>query len=526
MNGYQGNSGKGQGQLAQRFPEVDPSELTRLIIQALSDLGYQRSSDELRDESGLELDSPAINGFIECVRSGDFTNAELKIADLHLINDSDETKRHIVFLIKRQKFLELLYLENSTQEALILLRQEVHELTDTANIRALTSLLMNKDSRELQRSNGWMGDAMLSRDSLLNDISKFIDPNDMIPKQRLFQLLQQSIKYQQSKTLYQFGDEGDRISLYEDVKSNKKNFPDTVHYTLTMHEDEVWYVTFSHDGRYFASASADNHVLLYDAINGFSLLHDLSGHDKQVMHCSFSPDDSMLLTCSFESKAHLWNVQTGELVRTLSLGGDSRIWCSDWFPDGGSFVLGSPDKEIAIFDASTGEVVHRWEGPVVNDLKISRDYKLIAVTYDMNVEVWDLRTKHKVKTLELGQRLTSVSVSDKNPAQILINVSPNELQLWDWSRHILLAKYVGHKQEKFVLRSCFGYDERVILSGSEDGRIFMWNKEYGALLGVFDAHTGNSNCVCWNPRVKSMFASSGDDTIVKIWGPSRTSDSG
>lgn len=503
------------------FPEIDHSQLTRLIIQSLADLGYTEASKTLRDESGLELDSPAINSFIACIKNGDFLAAQRMVDDLHLINDNEEAKRHIVFLIKRQRFLELLYVHNSTQDALVLLRQEVHELTDAANIRALTSLLMDKDSLKLQRSNGWLGDVSHSRDALLTGISKYINPNEMIPKYRLFKLLQQSIQYQKSRNLYQFGDEDGVVSLYEDLRSDRTNFPDQVRQSLTDHEDEVWYVTFSHDGTLLATTSADNSVILYDVTNDFKIVNALKGHDKQVMYCSFSPDDSQLLTCSLESKAHLWDTATGELQRTLSLGGDSRIWCCDWFPNGEAFVLGSPDKEIAVFDAATGDMLHKWEGPIINDLKISSDYKLIAVTYEKNVEVWDLHTRENIKILDIGHRVTSVAISRQNPNQILINVSPNELQLWDWRRNLLLTKYVGHKQEKFVLRACFGYDEQLVVSGSEDGRVFIWNKEFGALLAVMDAHKGNTNCVSWNPKIKGMFATSGDDYIVKVWGPAK-----
>lgn len=509
----------GTDSIGRLFPEVDRAELTRLIIQSLADLGYTQSSRSLREESGLELDSPAIDAFSAAIKRGDLEAAEQDVAHLQLIDDTEDAKRHIVFLLKRERFMELLYVQNSTQEALVLLRHEVHELTDTANIRALTSLLMNKDSEELQRENGWLGDVRFSRESLLNDISKYINPNEMIPKYRLFKLLQQSLQYQRSRNLYQFGSEEDHLSLYEDAKSDKSNFPDTIVKILSNHEDEVWYVTFSHDGRILATASADNDIILYDVLNDFKILHILRGHSKQVMHCSFSPDDTRLLSCSLESRAHIWDVRTGGLERSISLTNSSRIWCCDWFPNGEAFVLGSPDNEIALFDSKSGEILHRWDGPVINDLKVSDDYKMIAVTYDKNVEVWDLKTHAKLATMDIGMRVTSLSVSKKNPNEIILNVSPNELQLWDWSRHLMLARYVGHKQEKFILRACFGYDEQLVACGSEDGRVFVWNREFGALLGVMDAHEANTNCVCWNPKIKGMFVSSGDDNLVKVWGP-------
>jgi len=511
--------------ITQLFPQIDKNELTRLIIQSLSDLGFENSSKALKNESGLELDSPIINSFVAFIKDGDFEQAEQIIDELNLVDDSATVKKKIRYLIKREKFLEHLYLDPDNHVSLKILRNEIGTLTTITNIRSLTALLMNKESEQLQKVNGWLHSVENSRNLLLNEISKYINPNEMIPKFRLFKLLQQSIAYQRSLNLYQFGNEGDHVSLYEDVKSDKSNFPDSIVNTILDHEDEVWYVQFSHDGSKLVTTSADHQIHVFDVLDDFKKLHTLAGHEKQVMYASFSPDDSKLLTCSIESKARVWNLETGEAEQVISLVGDSRIWCGDWYPNGEFFVLGSPDKEIILYNAKTAEPIHKWEGPIINDLKITANYKLIAATYEKNIEIWDLHSKDKLKTIEIGERITSLSVSHKNPNHILINVSPNELQIWDWTRSLLLTKFVGHKQEKYIIRSCYGYDENLVCSGSEDGRVFIWNKEFGALLGAFDAHEGNTNCVSWNPKIKTMFATCGDDYKVRIWGPSPKSKS-
>lgn len=521
--------------IAQLFPEIDKIELTKLLIQTLKDLGFHKSSSVLQKESNLPLESRVMNLFSNLIKSGDFESAVNYIDQLVLREDENiteqEMKRQILFLISREKFLEELYRTDSDDDptnfiAVQILRNEINELTSIQTVRSLTSLLMNKDSEHLQLKNGWVNNSeKASRANLLTEISKFISPSSMIPKHRLFKLLQQSIQHQKSLNLYQFGDEEDttKVSLYEDLKSNKTNFPDTVIKTLTDHTDEVWFVLFSHDGSKLITCSADSFIYIYDVNDNFKILKKLKGHNKQVMYASFSPDDSKLLTCSIESKARLWNVETGELERTFQLENDSRLWCCDWFPNGESLVIGSPDKEINIFNVNTGERVHKISGSTINDLKISSNNKLIVATYEKKVEVYELLNESftKLKSIDINERITNISVSHKNPNQILINISPNELQLWDWSKGVLMTKYLGHKQEQYIIRSCFGYDEKLICSGSEDGRVFLWNKEFGALLGVFEAHSGICNCLAWNNAKRSMFASCGDDSVVKVWGPSR-----
>ncbi|KAH3674846.1 hypothetical protein WICMUC_003049 [Wickerhamomyces mucosus] len=521
-------------EITRLFPEINKEELVKLMIQTLNDLGYQKSSQELVKESGLSVDSPNINNFIKSIHEGQFDIAIDQIPLLNLIEeDNEESIKQITYLILREKFLEKLFDEKSNKfklELLQILRGDIQSILNDSktlsleNIKPLTAILMNKDSQQLQLENGWYGNIDKSRDYLLNEISKYVNPNEMIPKFRLFKLLEQSLDYQKYLNLFNFPDlENKSISLYEDLKWDKSNFPNTVVKALTYHQDEVWYVLFSHDGSKLVSTSADKTVIVYDVNNNLEILYHLKSHEKQVMYASFSPDDSKLITCSIESKAILWDLNTGEEIQKLQILGESRIWCCDWI-NNEEFILGSPDKEFCLYSATESKCLYKWSGPIINDLKVTKDNILITATYEKEIEVWDLSSRHKIKTLRIGERITSVSVSQKNPNLVLINVSPNEVQLWDWNQSILLNKYIGHNQVKYIIRSCFGHDENLVLSGSEDGRIFLWNKEFGALIGTFKAHDGNTNCVTWNPiksNNKEMFVTCGDDGLVKVWGPSK-----
>jgi hypothetical protein len=56
----------------------------------------------------------------------------------------------------------------------------------------------------------------------------------------------------------------------------------------------------------------------------------------------------------------------------------------------------------------------------------------------------------------------------------LVNVSSQELHLWDLDAKKLVNKYQGQKQVDNVIRSTFGgFNQAFVLSGSE-GSISMW----------------------------------------------------
>jgi len=103
----------------------------------------------------------------------------------------------------------------------------------------------------------------------------------------------------------------------------------------------------------------------------------------------------------------------------------------------------------------------------------------------------------------------------------LVNQAPDEIYLWDLSTMQMSRKYVGQRQGRHIIRSCFGgAEENFIVSGSEDGKVYVWNRETTALLEVLSGHgAGSVNSVAWNPKDERMFASCSDDHQIRIWEP-------
>jgi WD40 repeat protein len=50
--------------------------------------------------------------------------------------------------------------------------------------------------------------------------------------------------------------------------------------------------------------------------------------------------------------------------------------------------------------------------------------------------------------------------------------------------------------------------------------VYIWQRETGQLLEALPGHgSGSVNCVAWNPREPSMFASCSDDHTIRLWEP-------
>lgn len=280
-----------------------------------------------------------------------------------------------------------------------------------------------------------------------------------------------------------------------------------------------WFHTSKHSGK-FIMGSPDREVVIYDM-------------DTNCVIFSLSE----FINQETINKAH--NASSSE---TNSLILDSRLDSNNSFE-----TIATSANKISVF-------------PRIHDLKISYDDEfLILMTHNGVIEVYNIsnlpdntsliRTNYGsinefypkiISRLDIEKNLTSISLPqpsfkdskvDSSIANtLLVNLQSNEIQLWNFKENILLQKFFGQKQEQFIIRSCFGYNNRIIVSGSEDGKVFLWDRCRGNILGVLPGHSmdrpslrknknfgRNCNVVAWNPKDKYVFASGGDDGYVKIW---------
>ncbi|KAI9827694.1 MAG: hypothetical protein M1819_006895 [Sarea resinae] len=533
-----GSSGFRTRQLQQSYFGHDREEVTRILIQSLTDLGYTSAAETLSRESGFDFESSSVAAFRNAVLHGEWTEAEhllfgsyqgeggggVSIGDgshpaygggLVLAEGAD--KNQMLFSMRQQKFLELLE-ERDLGSALMVLRQELTPLNqDIGKLHALSSLIMCQSADDLKSQADWDGATGESRRHLLSELSRSISPSMMIPEHRLAVLLDQVKQNQISNCLYH--NTASPPSLYSDHMCNRSQFPLRTTLELSQHSDEVWFLDFSHDGTKLATASKDKTVVIY-ATDTFEVLHTLHEHGDAVAYVAWSPDDLRLISCSRDKKARVWDVMSGECILSIDHHTEP-VTTASWAPDGQTFVTGSLDKQmqLCIWDLS-GNRIHAWSGGYrVQDCSISPDgQRLITISTQKRLYVYNLITREEEYNLPFKFDLTCLNIS-RDSRYMLVNMSDDEIQLIDIETAEPVRRFLGQKQGFYIIRSSFGgASENFVISGSEDSHIYIWHKENGTLVETLEGHqSGCVNAVAWNPKDPCMFASAGDDKKVRIW---------
>ncbi|KAF8637401.1 hypothetical protein AX17_002896 [Amanita inopinata Kibby_2008] len=543
---------------------VDREEFVRLVVQSLRDVGYIESAATLEAESGYAMETLDVSQFRQYILHGHWAKAEAALTRLGVYDD--DALQEANFLISEQKYLELLEARKTTA-ALYVLRNELAPLdVDSDHLHMLSSLIMCSDPEDLRQRAAWDGASGTSRQQLLGNLHRYIPSSVMIPQRRFASLLQQARLFQRSRCVYHNSPSNSMaFSLYTDHQCNKSAFPRLTTTILDGHTDEVWNIEWSHDGCYLASASKDKSVIIWQvtytgpepSLHDWSIHLVLKDHPYSVGCLAWSIDDSLLLT-SAEHFIKIWNAQTGVCLRSLEEHTET-VTALAWLPDGSGFISGGLDRKIIQWDAD-GKLKESWgvTSIRVTDLVITPDFsRLVAIgmhhqlpsetgpsraqpgdhqPYATNggavspssqarstnnrLIVYDIATKQVLTSVRLEGELTSVKVS-QNSQYALVNHAPDEIHLWDLKAGRLARKFAGQSQGRHVIRSCFGgVDGNFIVSGSEDGKVYVWHRDTGALLEVLPGHgEGSVNSVAWNPRNERMFASCSDDYTIRIWEP-------
>ena len=101
---------------------------------------------------------------------------------------------------------------------------------------------------------------------------------------------------------------------------------------------------------------------------------------------------------------------------------------------------------------------------------------------------------------------------------VLTSSRHGPVRLWDLrSASKPLVRYTGHQNSgSSFVRCAFGAREGVVLSGSDDGTVRVWETASGEALGVLGHGGSPTHRAVWCGR-QGLLASCADDGSVKTW---------
>ncbi len=333
---------------------------------------------------------------------------------------------------------------------------------------------------------------------------------------------------------------------------------------LLPHQDEVWAVACSPDGRIILTGSIDKTARLWDAATG-APLGELVRHDAAVLCVAFSPDGLIAFSGSSDGTARLWDVASGRQigpdlkhphqVEAIAFSPDGKTiltGCDDggarlWRRDTGE-AIGNPlshklpvrsvafdrDGQVAITASPQGDALRRWNvatgEPVgqpmslpssVGSISFSRDGQAALVTRaDNSVIILDL-SDGEVGEAMLQQRGIVVGAAFSPDSQLVVTCGSDRTALvWDVATRKELGAPLRHPDR--VRAVAVANDGRTIVSGCNDGFARVWKilDRASAVAGRVLRHDYPMWSLTFSADGRRLFAGGGwraESGVAQLW---------
>jgi len=322
---------------------------------------------------------------------------------------------------------------------------------------------------------------------------------------------------------------------------------------LTAHEDWLYDILPSPDGRWLVTTSADRRALIWNAREG-TLHRALEGHEGIVFQAALSPDASELATSSYDGTVRTWSFPDGTPRRRIDPPGD-RNYGLCYTPDGtlvvannsgalamhdassgallrtaqvvdaipwrltcssDSFLaaLGSTGPFATVLDLSTGEVVRRFgrAGTSVRGAILGDDGDVFTLAREGEVRRLDRETGEVLARANIGDETDAIALS---PDGRFLAVGSREITVFDASTLRAVARLAGHDAE--VVSLVFHPSSTRLYSGSNDHTVAVWELSASPNARRFmTPTTGRLDTLSVSPSGRRL-ASVGDEGVLRVW---------
>mmetsp|Transcript_25218 Transcript_25218/g.49335 ORF Transcript_25218/g.49335 Transcript_25218/m.49335 type:complete len:534 (-) Transcript_25218:140-1741(-) len=529
-----------------------------LVTDYLKEEGYQSSVIVLQDEANMKTrEATDLNGLVlrinRRILEGEWSEVDKLLGEITRTADHRSFREiclHLSYETAKQQYLELINRQELTK-AFQWLKKRLKPLQGSCGhpkeFSDLCYLLTCTSVNEAESFKEW-GGVNFSREKLTGMFDNLLRTSQrgraILPSNqqqqhqhqqhhppsapnpgRLVRLLKQAVLYQlehsSSSTSSDAKHSSKRsVTLLSDVTSYA--LPSTLKHTLQGHHMDVKSVVFlGTAGDFFASGSSDKTIRVWHTGTG-KCKSTLAGHTSKIWTLACDSQGRTLLSGGANGRVRIWNTETSKCVEDHTFH-SSPVYSVDINKPGTHYASAGYDSRIRTVDLASSKVTVELKGhtALISSVVFNNTGNLIVSgSRDCSVKFWDASSGSCVRTIggSLGE-VTSVSLS-QDECYVLSSSKDNSIRLWDlrMGHMACVKKYTGHQNTwKNFIKSCFGPNDEMVVSGSEDGHVYMWDRESASIIQKQPAH-GSSIVYCtrWNAARYTLLSSSHDGS-VKAW---------
>ncbi|KAI6139788.1 WD40-repeat-containing domain protein [Pisolithus tinctorius] len=265
---------------------------------------------------------------------------------------------------------------------------------------------------------------------------------------------------------------------------------------LGGHTDKVLSVAFSPDGKLIVWGSVDNTIL------------------------AFSPDGEWVASGPYDKTVRLWGTQRGMPARSPLRGHSSEVLSVAFSSDGRTVVSGSGDKTVRLRDvhveAPSGLPLEGHTGAVQSVAMSGDGTRIVSGSHDKTVRLWDTETGAQLEDAQEGHIGMVYTVAFSPDGHMVVSGSAQY--------SLFMGRTRWHSSWPSSDRTRWGVnsvacspDGMWVVSDSVDTNVFLWDVRTGVRVGTaLKGNAGCVRCVEFSPYARVIIAGTEDGSIC-LW---------
>ena len=320
------------------------------------------------------------------------------------------------------------------------------------------------------------------------------------------------------------------------------------------HEERVWSLDFSPDGKRLVSASRDGRVRAWSGrpkhrrdlkvdesvasrflASGDELIiakrYTLAIWSRQTnearpfgqsfqasaLTLAVSPDSKIIATGHTDGIVRVWNTKT-EQIDSLLTGHESDVEQIAFSPDGTLLVTASSDGTGKLWDVAAGKPLHVVEAPPhCVSAAFSPDGQTFAISSENNAMIFDAASGKRLHLLRGHQHTVKRIAFSPNGRWLATGSEDRTIRIWDVRTGKTRNVIASHQAQIYSL--AFSPDGRTVASGDELGTIAFSHVETGRFLFDRQVASGEISCLHFSPNGKTLAATNHRKQVILLHAP-------
>ncbi|KAI7849632.1 coatomer WD associated region-domain-containing protein [Circinella umbellata] len=246
----------------------------------------------------------------------------------------------------------------------------------------------------------------------------------------------------------------------------------------------------------------------------------LLSRSDRVKSVDLHPTEPWVLASLYNGHVYIYNYETQALVKTFEVT-ETPVRAAKFIARKNWIVTGSDDSQIRIFNYNTHEKVASFEGhpDYIRCLAVHPTQPLLlSGSDDMTIRLWDWEKGWKCVQIFEGHShfVMHLTFNPKDSNTFASAGLDGVIKVWNLGSNVPNFTLEGHEKGVNYVDYYHGGDKPYLISCADDNLVKVWDYQNKNCVQTLEGHSQNVNFASFHPELPIIMSGSEDGT-VRIW---------